>query len=639
MKKNRTLQFLLYHRQFLIALLHGMLIVLSMMFAFLLRFEYSVPRELLPILTAALWLALLVKLPVFLLRRHDKGWWRYSGIVDLQKLFVTNVLASLSFAIVATLAIGASFPRSIFCIDFLLCFLATAGLRFSVRVYRESVAQEFHAKGSAKGLLIYGAGQAGLSIAKEIRSNPSLGYHVIGFLDDSFSKRGATLGGAAVLGTGREAALIVDMARKSNRPVAEILIAMPSAGAEQMREAVANCRAAAVPFKTIPGVGEMLTGKVLTSQIREVSVIDLLGRDPVELDEALIQEQLQGRAVLVTGAGGSIGSEICRQVAGYNPRRLVLLDQAESDLFRIHLELLERLPEDRLVPAVADICDPQRLDEIISHQRVDVILHAAAYKHVPMMECHLFEAVRNNVLGTHNLVEAATRNGVSRFLMISSDKAVNPTNIMGLTKRVAELIITSMPAHTGRTEYVAVRFGNVLGSNGSVIPLFRKQIATGGPITVTHPDMQRYFMTIPEAVQLVLQASVMGKGTEIFVLDMGAPVKILDLAQNMARLSGKTPGVDIEIRFTGLRPGEKLYEELSAEGEDFQPTHHNKIKIYCGPRLGRTRMRDWVEHVRRAIEVRDEVQLLSLLKEIVPEYQPSGRYREILADVRQGHPA
>jgi FlaA1/EpsC-like NDP-sugar epimerase len=639
MTKNRTLQFVLQHRQFLIALAHSILIVLSMLFAFLLRFDYSVPRDQVPILTAGLWLALLVKLPVFLFRRHDKGWWRYCGIVDLQRKIVTNIIASVILALVATVVVGSNFPRSIFCIDLLLCFLATAGLRFSVRLYHESIAHELYGKGPAKGLLIYGAGEAGLNIAKEIRTHPSLGYQVIGFLDDSFSKQGVNMGGAAVLGTGREAALIVDLAKKSHSPVAEILIAMPSANAAEMREAVANCRAAGVPFKTIPGVGELLTGKVLTSQIREVSVVDLLGRDPVELDELTIRERLQGRSVLVTGAGGSIGSEICRQVASYGPRRLILLDQAESDLFRIHLELLDRMPEDQLVPAVADICDLQRLDEIIRHQRVEVVLHAAAYKHVPMMECHLFEAVRNNVLGTFNLVEAAARNGVSRFLMISSDKAVNPTNIMGLTKRVAELIITSMPAQTGRTEFVAVRFGNVLGSNGSVIPLFRKQIAAGGPITVTHPDMQRYFMTIPEAVQLVLQASAMGKGTEIFVLDMGEPVKILDLAQNMARLSGKTPGVDIEIRFTGLRPGEKLYEELSAEGEDFQPTHHNKIKIYCGHRLGRARMRDWVELVRQAIELRDEVQLLSLLKDIVPEYQPSGRYREILADVRQGHPA
>ncbi|MCX6588730.1 MAG: nucleoside-diphosphate sugar epimerase/dehydratase [Acidobacteria bacterium] len=639
MKKNRMLRFVLAHRQFLLAVLHGVLIVGAILVAFLLRFEYTVPAEEASRLTAVLWLALVVKLPVFVLRRHDRGWWQYSGIVDLQRLAGSNVLASALFAAAAMAAMGPGFPRSIFVIDFLLCFLATAGLRFSVRVYREGLGRDRQAKGPVKGMLIYGAGQAGLSIAKEIRSNPSLGYDVIGLLDDSPAKQGATLAGATVLGTGREAALIVEMARRSHRPVAEILIAMPSAGAAQMREAVANCRSAGVPFKTIPGVGEMLTGKVLTSQIREVSVVDLLGREPVELDEAMIREQLQGRCVLVTGAGGSIGSEICRQVAGYDPRRLVLLDQAESDLFRIHLELLERYSEERLAPAVADICDPARLEELIRYHEVDVIVHAAAYKHVPMMECHLFEAVRNNVIGTYNLVEAAARHGVSRFLMISTDKAVNPTNIMGLTKRVAELIVTSKPGLQGKTEYVAVRFGNVLGSNGSVIPLFRKQIAAGGPITVTHPEMQRYFMTIPEAVQLVLQASAMGKGAEIFVLDMGEPVKILDLAQNMARLSGKTPGVDIEIRYTGLRPGEKLFEELSMEGEDFQPTHHNKIKIYRGRRMARSQMREWVGQVRRAVTLRDEGHLLGLLKDLVPEYQPSGRYREILAELQQVHPS
>lgn len=639
MKKSGTTRLVRAHRRLMLAGLHGLLIVFAMVLAFLLRFEYSLPREAAPVLSMAVWLAVVVKLPVFVLRRHDRGGWQYAGLVDLRRLLGTNVLASAALAGVAVWGLGAGFPRSILGIDFLLCFLATAGLRFSVRLYREGLAREWQARGPAKGVLIYGAGQAGLAIAKEIRSNPSLGYQVVGLLDDSPAKQGATLAGATVLGTGREAALVVDLARRSHRPVAEILIAMPSAGAEQMREAVANCRAAGVAVQTMPGVGELLTGRVLMSRVREVAVVDLLGREPVELDEAMIREQLAGRCVLVTGAGGSIGSEICRQVAGYGPRRLVLLDQAESDLFRIHLELLERLPGERLAPAVADICDAQRLDELVREHGVEVMVHAAAYKHVPMMECHLFEAVRNNVIGTYNLVEAAARHGVARFLMISTDKAVNPTNIMGLTKRAAELLVTARATQEGRTEYVAVRFGNVLGSNGSVIPLFRKQIAAGGPITVTHPEMQRYFMTIPEAVQLVLQASAMGKGGEIFVLDMGAPVKIVDLARNMARLSGKTPGVDIEIRYTGLRPGEKLYEELTAEGEDFQPTHHNKIKIYRGQRLARGRLRDWMEQVRGSIARRDEAQLLGLLKDLVPEYQPSGRYSEILAEARQGHPA
>jgi FlaA1/EpsC-like NDP-sugar epimerase len=639
MKKSGMMRLVRVHRRLLLAGLHGLLIVVAMVLAFLLRFEYSLPREAAPLLSMAVWLAVVVKLPVFVLRRHDRGGWQYAGLVDLRRLLGTNVLASAALAGVAVWGLGAGFPRSILGIDFLLCFLATAGLRFSVRLYREGLAREWQARGPAKGVLIYGAGQAGLAIAKEIRSNPSLGYQVVGLLDDSPAKQGATLAGATVLGTGREAALLVDLARRSHRPVAEILIAMPSARAEQMREAVANCRAAGVAVQTMPGVGELLTGRVLMSRVREVAVVDLLGREPVELDEAMIREQVEGRCVLVPGAGGSIGSEICRQVAGYGPRRLVLLDQAESDLFRIHLELLERLPGERLAPAVADICDAQRLDELVREHGVEVMVHAAAYKHVPMMECHLFEAVRNNVIGTYNLVEAAARHGVARFLMISTDKAVNPTNIMGLTKRAAELLVTARATQEGRTEYVAVRFGNVLGSNGSVIPLFRKQIAAGGPITVTHPEMQRYFMTIPEAVQLVLQASAMGKGGEIFVLDMGEPVKIVDLARNMARLSGKTPGVDIEIRFTGLRPGEKLYEELTAAGEDFQPTHHNKIKIYRGQRLARGRLREWMEQVRGAIARRDEAQLLGLLKDLVPEYQPSGRYSEILAEARQGHPA
>jgi FlaA1/EpsC-like NDP-sugar epimerase len=334
---------------------------------------------------------------------------------------------------------------------------------------------------------------------------------------------------------------------------------------------------------------------------------------------------------MVTGAGGSIGSELCRQLVRFGPKYLVLLDQAESDLFKIQMELLGLSSSSTICPVIGDIRDYERMDEVIREYGVNCIYHAAAYKHVPMMEHNVIEAVTNNVIGLDNMVNAAQRNGVESFVMISSDKAVNPTNVMGLTKRVTELIAASMPTNGGnKTKFVSVRFGNVLGSNGSVVPIFKEQIARGGPVTVTHPDMRRYFMTIPEAVQLVLQASVMGKGSEIFVLDMGEPVRIVDLAKNMIRLSGHEPDGDIAIQFTGLRPGEKLFEELCGDGEENQHTYHEKIMVFCGAVPSRSFMQQWVDDLRMLIAERNDVRVLTHLADIVPEYQPSGNWQVAL---------
>ncbi len=461
-----------------------------------------------------------------------------------------------------------------------------------------------------------------MQMVREIRSNPGLAYRAVGFLDDDVKKRRAEFAGVPVLGCGREAPLIVDRYKGTTARIQEIVIAMPSATGREMREALANCRAAGVPCKTMPGVAELLTGKVLSSQIREVSVNDLLGREPVELDETMIRSSIQGRSIMVTGGAGSIGSELCRQIASFGPSSLVIFERAESDLFRIHYELANRFPDIEVVPQIGDVREYHRVEDVIRQYKVQSIFHAAAYKHVPMMEAHVIEAVKNNISGTYNVVRAAYYNGVSDFLMISSDKAVNPTNIMGLTKRVAELIVSAMPvtAEGGATKFVSVRFGNVLGSNGSVVPLFKEQIAAGGPVTVTHPEMRRYFMTIPEAVQLVLQASTMGKGSEIFVLDMGEPVRIVELARNMIRLSGKES--EIEIRFTGLRPGEKLFEELVLEGENIQPTYHEKIRIFRGPRKDRAHMENWVKEIERLAASSDESRVVAHMAGLVPEYQP-----------------
>ncbi|MCU1258363.1 MAG: polysaccharide biosynthesis protein CapD, partial [Bryobacterales bacterium] len=355
------------------------------------------------------------------------------------------------------------------------------------------------------------------------------------------------------------------------------------------------------------------------------------------LDESQIRETIRGRTVMVTGAAGSIGSELCRQVARFGPKLLVAFEQAESDLFRIDNELTLNFPGLAVIPQVGDIRDYVRVQEVIRAFHVDSIFHAAAYKHVPMMENHVMEAVKNNIIGTRNVVCAAAQNNVARFLMISSDKAVNPTNIMGATKRVAELIVSAFPLEGdgGKTKCVSVRFGNVLGSNGSVIPVFREQIARGGPVTVTHPDMRRYFMTIPEAVQLVLQASIMGKGSEIFVLDMGEPVRIVDLARNMIRLSGHEPDGDIEIRYTGLRPGEKLFEELSTKDEHIQSTYHEKIKIFAGRRLRAKDVETWISELEALLLARDEPSIVEHIRELVPEYGPSEEQRRPAAELAE----
>jgi len=378
-------------------------------------------------------------------------------------------------------------------------------------------------------------------------------------------------------------------------------------------------------------MGELLTGKVLTTQIRNPSVGDLLGRLPVRLEEEAIRAHISGKTVLVTGAAGSIGSEICRQVAEYGPSRLIAMDQAESALFHIDRELTDKFPTLRVTPEIADIRNRARLDYLLGKTHIDSIFHAAAYKHVPLMEAHIIEAVQNNIVGTWNLVQSAYEHYVDDFLMISSDKAVNPSSIMGATKRVAELIVSSMPRDgmSARTRFVSVRFGNVLGSNGSVVPLFQAQIANGGPLTVTHPEMRRYFMTIREAVQLVLQASTMGKGSEIFVLDMGEQVRILDLARNMIRLAGRIPDEEIEIRFTGLRPGEKLYEEISIEGENMLPTFHEKIKIFKGPSETSERIFEWLAVLRRHVSKWDAEGVQGHLHALVPEYRTPSRGADV----------
>jgi FlaA1/EpsC-like NDP-sugar epimerase len=608
------------------AMVYFFLFAFSVAIAFLIQFAFSIPAEGRSLIASALLLVVLVKPPVFYISGLDRNLRMFAEIRDLVHLFLANLAASALVSVAAMIYFGRAVPPTVWVIDFLLCSLGTVLVRYSARIFHETMSERGAQK--RKGILIYGAGQAGATLLREIRSNHALGYSVVGFLDDDSAKRGAMIMQVPVLGSGRMAASIVARLNRRRNRVEEIVIAMPSATGREKREALANCQASGVPCKTVPGLGELLSRQVLVEQIRDVSVTDLLGRPPVQLEEDPIRAHIAGQSILVTGAAGSIGSELCRQLARFRPARMIALDQAESDLFRIEGELRESHPELEVVAALADIRDPNRLAEVLDQFSVDAVFHAAAYKHVPMMECHVCEAVQNNIFGTWNLIHAVHQRRIPNFLMISSDKAVNPTSVMGVTKRVCELIVSAAPgAREGRfTKCVSVRFGNVLGSNGSVVPIFQSQIAAGGPVCVTHPEIQRYFMTTPEAVSLVLQASSMGTGSELFVLDMGEPIRILDLAMNMIRLAGLVPHRDIDIRFTGLRPGEKLFEEINTADERTLPTYHHKIKIFQQIPPDWNAMTAWMAQLRTLLAKRRPAALVKHIHELVPEYCPSERW-------------
>jgi FlaA1/EpsC-like NDP-sugar epimerase len=591
-------------------------IVASAMLAFLLRFDFSVPPNYFEVLirAAAVWAP--AKLICFKLFGLDRRWARYVSLNDLIRVGLSNSIGSLA-SLLILVAINSGVPRSIYAIDWLVCVMLTTSVRVSVRVVAES--RNRHPAGQQrKRTIIYGAGNAGTVLLRELRQNAALTYDVIGFLDDNPDKSGLVLHGLRVLGSGGDLAAL---ARKHT--VDLVLIAIPSASGPQMKQILERCTAAAVPYKTVPGLAEIIEEHSLARQIRDVAVEDLLGRVPVNLEQDRISAKLRGRVIFVTGAAGSIGSEICRQIARFQPEAIVGFEIAESALFHLQLEIARAFPGVRFHGEIGSIQNRERLEEVFAHYLPSVVYHAAAYKHVPLMEAHVFEAFENNVIGTLNVVEAARAQGVGEFVMISSDKAVRPANVMGATKRIAEMLVRSRQPQGGK--YVSVRFGNVLGSNGSVVPVFKDQIARGGPVTVTHPEMRRYFMTIPEACQLVLQASTMGRGGEIFVLDMGEPVRIVDLAKNLILLSGLRPDQDIKIEFVGQRPGEKLYEELSAEGEDLLPTHHRKIRVFGGTMTPWSEIHAQIERARIFCKERRQVDLLLTMKEMVPEYSVAVR--------------
>jgi FlaA1/EpsC-like NDP-sugar epimerase len=562
-------------RILLIMSMHSALFTAAFVGSFLLRFDdMALLQVWLPAMWRALPLVLVCKLSVFALMRMYQGWWRYVSLYDLVSLVRALAVAGAVVIMANVLGDVVRLPRSIYILDYGLSLVLLGGARGSLRLLREAM-RSWGTRVGTERLLILGAGDTGETLLREINKNPNLPYHPVGFLDDDATKHGLRIQNVPVLGP---IEALPELVKRHN--ITRLIIAMPSASREQLRRVLELAQPTKLDTKIIPAVEDILAGGSTLNQIREVSISDLLGRDAVELDNRAIADFIQDRVVLVTGAGGSIGSEICRQVARFAPAKLVLVERGETPLFFIHNELVKVLG-DRVSPQLADITNAEQMRSIFQQFKPDIVLHAAAFKHVPMMELHPCEAVKNNVIGTRTVADLAVEHEVDTFLLISTDKAVNPTSVMGATKRVTELYVRGLQARQGdehKTKFCVVRFGNVLGSNGSVVPIFREQIKNGGPVTVTHPEMTRFFMTIPEASQLVLQAATQGAGGEVFILDMGEPVKILDLARDMIRLSGFTEE-DIKIVFSGLRPGEKLYEELSLDEEEVDTTRHKKIFV------------------------------------------------------------
>jgi FlaA1/EpsC-like NDP-sugar epimerase len=620
--EHNLLRKLLNYRTPLILVSQAVLITLSYVCSFLLRFDFRLEAPVRVLIVQTLPLVLAVKLVVFYFFGLLRGWWRYVGLSDALDISEASLVSSVSLYLLIELVLKVTgYPRSILIIDMALTVLAVGGSRLAVRACREG----FKHSAGERNVLIVGAGRAGTTIAREMKRNPQLGMRPIGFVDDDRSKHGIRIHGIKVLGsTDRISAII------RSRKVQSVLIAIPSARGNQVEQIVSKCQLCRVDFKILPPISRHINGTShKMSAVRELRLEDLLGREPVHIDLASIRNELAGKVLLITGAGGSIGSELSRQVANFQPRSVILLERSENSLFQLGMELSANLPQQQFVPVIADIQDVASMRDIFALHRPDIVFHAAAYKHVPLMEENCFQAVTNNVFGTYNVALLARQFGCKSFVMISSDKAVNPTNVMGVTKRIAELIMLGL-SHE-HTHYVAVRFGNVLGSNGSVVPIFQRQIRDGGPITVTHPEARRYFMTIPEAVQLVLQASVLGDSSEVFVLDMGKPMRVVDLARNMVRLSGLEPDREIEIIYTGLRPGEKLFEELMLEGEGIKHTSHAKIRVLSGTAVGLEQVRFWLDELAALVASKNVHGLVQMIQRIVPEYKPS---EEILASAQ-----
>jgi FlaA1/EpsC-like NDP-sugar epimerase len=555
------------------------ILLFAFAYSYLIRFDFSVPRDEVFRALVQLPLVVIVQFAALYILGFYRLIWRYVGLTEVKKGIAAALYTALFFLILRAIlpdSLGTlRIPFSIILLDICFAFGGTLSLRVLRReMYERKRRRDGRANSlEKKAVLLIGAGRAGMLTASEIGARGDMALNIIGFVDDDLMKQGLWLNGKKVLGTTEDLSHLV-----KEHQIDHVVVTISAASRREFRRILELCEKIPVKVRVIPSLSELLLGRVKVSRIRDVEIEDLLGREPVKLDDESMTKLLSGKTILVTGAGGSIGSELARQVARFKPKSLLLIERAEFALFNIERELKNSLPDLKVTPLIADICDEMRMMDVFNSYRPQVVLHAAAHKHVPMMETNVSEAVKNNTLGTHLIGQLAGKHDVEVFVLISTDKAVNPTSVMGASKRMAELVIQDLNKVYG-TRYVAVRFGNVIGSAGSVIPIFRDQICKGGPVTVTHPDMVRYFMTIPEASQLVLQAGAIGEGGEIFILDMGEPVCILDLAKETIRMSGLRPYEDIDIVYTGVRPGEKLFEELQTVGEKVTKTRHPKIFI------------------------------------------------------------
>lgn len=595
-------------------LVDALLINMAAFGSFYIRFEGDIPLTYKVIYTHAAFASTILYLIVFYMFGLYNRLWQYASIGELLSIIYAATLGAGGTVTLIYFMSPLRLPHSVSVLLWLLSIFAIGGSRFIWRILQENVFIP-HVPGSQKQVLIVGAGDAGVLAVRELRKRDYREGRPVGFIDDNLGKQRLHIMGIPVLGTRKDIPRVV-----KGHGVDEVIIAMPSASGEAVREIVQICKKTGVALKIMPGVQDLLSGNIEIKKIRDVQVEDLLRRDPVSINLEEIAGYVEGSAVLITGAGGSIGSELCRQVCSFRPGKLILLGHGENSIFEIEQELKSDYPGITCETEIVDVKDRDKVLLIFERYHPEVVFHAAAHKHVPLMERNPEEALKNNVMGTYNLADAADKVGVKTFVLISTDKAVNPTSIMGASKRTAEMVIQSLDKRS-HTRFVAVRFGNVLGSRGSVIPTFKKQIANGGPVTVTHPEMIRYFMTIPEAAQLVIQAGAMAKGGEIFILDMGKPVKIVDLAEDLIRLSGFEPHEDIKIEFTGIRPGEKLYEELLTAEEGTTSTTHSRIFVAKPNGINSQVLEELVFEISQRGSKFTKEEVVTLLQKVLPQFR------------------
>lgn len=612
-----------YKNNFMFMIYDVLIIVFSLYFALQIRFDFIIDPKYIHLYKITIVPLIILMLLLNKLFNLYNNLWQYASVDELLSIIYSVSLVNILFLIISYIlshlkvfeSMYYRFPYTVHIIFWMLTILLCGGVRFAYRIlYGRKDKNLLNSECNKDKLLIIGAGDAAAVLIREIKNNSKLNYNIIGLIDDNNEKIGNLINGIKVIGNRSD---IVRICREER--VKDIIIAIPSASMEDKKKIIKICKDTKCNLKTLPGINEMIDDDIKLSKIRNVNIEDLLGREEVKLDDSNINKYIKDKVILVTGGGGSIGSELCRQITKFKPKKLLILDIYENNAYDLQMELNYKYPKLDKEVIIASIRDKKRLSEIFNKYKPDVVFHAAAHKHVPLMEDNPAESIKNNVLGTYNVIKCCTEYKVKKFVQISTDKAVNPTNIMGATKRFCEMMVQAFDK-VSETEFVAVRFGNVLGSNGSVIPLFKKQIANGGPITVTHPEINRFFMTIPEAAQLVIQAGAMAHGGEIFVLDMGEPVKIVDLAKDLITLSGLTPDVDIKIQFTGLRPGEKLYEEPLMDDATLTTTEHDKIRVEKPMNINSDFIEESISKFQSSVYLESN-EIFKLVQEIIPTYK------------------